>query len=120
MITQKNYWFSPITKIKYELKWCKECNCFTIICPEESCFGTSCNGSGCEKCNSDFDFFYKHTKLHLNNYLTKEELIILEKADKIKELISKSSNAGFNEIDFNYCKIYNSKYDEEILLKKFY
>lgn len=36
-------------------RWCSVCNEPIIACLDESCYGTSCNGSGCEKCLPEFD-----------------------------------------------------------------
>ena len=40
---------------KYKTMYCGLCECYGIICPH--CRNISCNGSGCEKCDDDFEEF---------------------------------------------------------------
>lgn len=112
MLENKSYWTSPVSQKTYELYWCSFCNSFSVICSK--CSSTSCNCNCCSECDSDFNIF-NQSNLHLNKYLTKDELKVLDKIDVLKELILKSSTKGFQKIDFKYCDIYLSKYSRELL-----
>lgn len=43
----------------HEVYWCRLCECPSISCHDENCYGTYCNGGGCSKCSSDFKEFGK-------------------------------------------------------------
>ena len=106
-------WLSPLSHVSYQFKWCNHCSCFAIVCP--ACNNISCNGGVCEFCKEDVDSFYKNTRLQLNNYLTKDEMKVLEKDEYISELIFASAQSGYNQIDFQHLKGRLSKHSEELL-----
>jgi hypothetical protein len=93
--------FGPIAvwKDKYRVIWCDHCNCYSIVCPEPSCDGVSCNGSGCAMCNDDFKEF--HTlKCSVTDYLNEEERAAYRKAMHLKRLIPHMFTYGDTCLDF--------------------
>ena len=92
-------------KGKYKLSWCDLCNSATICCPEPECHGSACNGGGCPSCVEDTTEFNK-MKTHVEDYLTKEEVDIYYKSDRLKKLILDSIESGDCEINWK-------KFDKE-------
>ena len=77
---QKYLW-----KNKYKLSWCNLCETAIISCP--MCKESSCNGSSCSDCHTDFDDFNKNYKTCIDDYLTEKEFEIYCKAQYLKEFI---------------------------------
>ena len=86
-------------KGKYRVKWCSLCERATIGCLDKNCHGSSCNGGGCPRCHDDFTDFNK-CKIHIEDYLTSDEIKILEKSRSLKRLILRSLKNGEPEINF--------------------
>jgi hypothetical protein len=43
----------------YRIQYCKQCKCFMISCLNEVCWGSSCNGGGCDDCVPAYTAFDK-------------------------------------------------------------
>jgi len=50
----------PLKWKDYDIKWCGKCKTYIIAC--FYCYGTSCNGFGCNKCTKDIDDFKQWLK----------------------------------------------------------
>jgi hypothetical protein len=81
----------------YTVEWCHLCRTAIIICPK--CKNSSCNGSGCAECIEDQSEFAK-TKTRVEEYLSPEEILVYQKAEKLKDFILISIQNGETEIDF--------------------
>ncbi len=51
-------WKGP-SGVEYRAIYCGQCECYTIICPQKDCRGTSCNGHSCSLCHDDFTEFMR-------------------------------------------------------------
>lgn len=83
----------------YKINFCVMCDHHTITCPV--CENTSCNGGGCKECVEVFRGFNK-SKFNVESYLSKEEVEICNKAERLKNLIKKTIEAGFNSINWKH------------------
>lgn len=92
-----NKYFGKMFKDKYLILWCEMCE--TCIISHEKCGGTTCNCGGRDECLVDFTEFGTF-KIRIDEYLSKEELAIYEKALRIKKFILKAVELGDKEIDF--------------------
>lgn len=117
LINSKCNWKSPVSNIEYSFTWCGHCECYIITCP--SCGYGSCSGSGCEKCHDDYKHFMSQSKLQLWDYLSEDEMLILEKESYLREFIQKSVSSGFDELDFEWLQPYISEHSRKLFNKYF-
>jgi len=93
----------PLEWKGHKFNWCDLCDCYSISCPnanvEPKCFGTSCNGGGCDVCSPIFEEFHR-IKNHPTQYLTEDEIKVYHKINYLKGFISDMLVAGQTEIDF--------------------
>lgn len=84
-------------KDRYDIGYCHLCLTHFIECPD--CHNISCNGGGCEKCHDDSIEFCK-LKTDARDYLTAEQVEILDLAHDLNKAIQRSLYQGDKEVNF--------------------
>ena len=59
------------------------------------------------------------SKLQLWDYLSEDEMLILEKESYLREFIQKSVSSGFDELDFEWLQPYISEHSRKLFNKYF-
>ncbi len=96
--------FGKVMKWKgYTVKYCYQCEVFSIKCKDPNCLGSSCNSGRCDKCRKDFDEFNK-LKICPFNFLSKEEQETYHKIHLLKQYIETCFEIGVEPIDWQALK----------------
>jgi len=90
--------FNGKWKGSYTIHWCHECNTAVISCPQYH--NSSCNGSGCPECQTEFGTWHKECHVRAEQYLSPKDQAGYHKGITLQRLILASLGRGEHKIDF--------------------